>query len=67
MPLALRLTPNRQDARCIRRWQTIDHYKLSSGKYASAASVTSDSAGNLLVSGNANDSNGSSRCIVRKF
>jgi hypothetical protein len=47
-------------------WQTIDDYQLAAGHRADAASVASDAAGNLLVSGNATDSN-LQHWIVRKY
>jgi hypothetical protein len=46
-------------------WHTIDDFQLASG-YAIASGVTTDAAGNLLVTGQANDSTGT-HWVVRRL
>lgn len=47
-------------------WHTIDDFQLAPGYGASANGVTTDAAGNLLVTGSTNDSTGT-HWIVRRF
>lgn len=47
-------------------WQTVDDFQLVPGRYAEADSVVTDAAGNLLVTGVADDATGG-HWIVRRF
>jgi len=44
-----------------------DDYQLATGKSAQATGVTADAAGNLLVTGSAQDASGIDHWIVRKY
>lgn len=47
-------------------WQTSDDFQIAPGYYAVATGVATDAAGNLLATGNANDSTGT-HWIVRRL
>lgn len=47
-------------------WQTVDDFQLASGYSATALGVVTDGAGNLLVTGDAQDANGF-HWIVRRY
>ena len=48
-------------------WQTIDDFQLVSGRHADADKIKTDAAGNLLITGTADDINGSAHWIVRRL
>jgi hypothetical protein len=48
-------------------WAEVDNYQLANGQHARANGITSDAAGNIYVSGRANDATGSTFWIVRKL
>jgi hypothetical protein len=48
-------------------WQTVDDFRLALGSNAQAYGTVADAAGNLLVTGYANDGTGIGHWVVRRF